>query len=123
MSRCPQCHRGRLWNEDGRLSCLLCSYVAADPIRPIDRVLSNATPEEDPGSGIRQPGDIAAALDLTTALERVILALDTASASLTTRIENMDDVARNINAGLTWVIRAKGAAHTALALAERESAS
>jgi hypothetical protein len=51
MTRCPHCQRGRLWNDDGRLACLLCSYVARDDISVLERILSNATPEEDSDRG------------------------------------------------------------------------
>lgn len=43
MSRCPRCQRGRLWSDDGRLCCLLCSYVASDPVTVMDQVRSNLT--------------------------------------------------------------------------------
>jgi hypothetical protein len=47
MTRCPRCPRGRLWSDDGRMVCHLCSYVAADPVGTVEKIISNAKPEEN----------------------------------------------------------------------------
>ena len=67
MRQCPRCIRGRLWDEDGRLSCLLCSFVDSDPITTLDVVRSNlmrsGSAHQHLPRGERMAIDIAAVLE------------------------------------------------------------
>lgn len=68
MTRCPRCIRGRLWTDDGRTVCLLCSHVASDPVTLLDQLISHVPPvghqeERNHLTGEREPIDLVAALE------------------------------------------------------------
>jgi ferredoxin len=55
MIRCPRCSRGRmLLDDDNCLVCHLCGEMRDDYVSLLDKVLSNATPDAEPGIGPRQ---------------------------------------------------------------------
>lgn len=65
--RCPRCIGGQVLTDDGRSVCLACGWSRDPEPDTLEKLLSNATPEEAPNSGTRGgrpsmplPNDLAA---------------------------------------------------------------
>jgi hypothetical protein len=63
MTRCPACQCNGLELLEERAACVFCSFVAKDNVpSTVERLFSNTTPESERESGLRESGNIAAAV-------------------------------------------------------------
>ncbi len=71
MMRCLHCRGRGVYSDGGRLVCLMCAYVAADPEPTMaEKILSNMSPEEFAGQRGRR-----ALIDIEAVKARVLAAV------------------------------------------------